>query len=115
MWLMGSAANLQFFVLHDFWVVFLFLFSWGHLMIAFSFLLSIFFKSTRTSTAAIFLMLLLITTTGSTFLSVLIEDDSSTEASFATLMWLPPMVMQRVVLWLALSGAFREQVTLENW
>merc|ERR1711998_664186 len=71
MWLTGLMANLQFFMLHDGFIIFHFLFAWGNVMIMLSFLLSIFFRNSRIATAAMFLFMLLVNTTGSSLLDTM--------------------------------------------
>lgn len=114
MWLMGMAADVQMFTLHDSILVFLFLFSWGNLMIVFSFFLSLFFKSSRTSTAFVFLLILIVNTTGLNLLSTLTSDPNSSERAFSVMMFFPPLVMLRGMLWLGLAGAFKEAITVDN-
>lgn len=115
MWGMGIAANVQTFSLHDSAVVFLVLFSWGNLLVVFAMFLSVFFKSSRTSTAGVFLLMLILNTTGASLLQTLTEDPNTTESAFTFYMLIPPLVMIRAMLWLGLAGAFNEAITLENW
>jgi len=110
MFILGNFAGMNTFKLHESSVVWLFAFSWANLLIAYSFLLSIFFSSSRTSTAAVFLMILIFNTVGVEILTVLIQDPFASESQYASFMWLPPITMMRVVIWLALSGAFKEKI-----
>mmetsp|Transcript_8009 Transcript_8009/g.14688 ORF Transcript_8009/g.14688 Transcript_8009/m.14688 type:complete len:1998 (+) Transcript_8009:47-6040(+) len=114
MWQVGAAANIQIFTLHDPSVLFRFFFTWGVLLVVYSFFLSVFFSSSKTSTAATFLFMLILNTTGTSLLQTLTEDPNSTEASFVFLMLIAPLVMIRTLLWLGLAGAFNEQLTAQN-
>jgi ABC-type multidrug transport system ATPase subunit len=112
--LMGRGANLHFVSLHEPAVYWIFIFLWGNLLIVFSFLLSIFFASSKTATASVLLIVLILNIVGSELITVLINDPNSTNASYSSLMWLPPFVMIRVVVWMALTGAFGQKLTVAN-
>ena len=114
LWVVGAASGLQMFTLHDASVLFLFFGLWGVLMVLFSFLLSVLFKSSRTSNSAIFLFILIVNTTGTNLLEAILSDSNSTELTVLPLMWLPPLVMIRALQWLSVSAALNEGLTFAN-
>jgi hypothetical protein len=102
----GYVANMNFVRLHDAGVYWVFVISWSQCLVAFSFLLSVFFNSTKTSTAVVFLLVLIFGLVGINLISSILLDPNSTDANYASLMWLPPFVMIRIVLWLAIAGGY---------
>jgi hypothetical protein len=115
MWILGNAANVRSFTIHDPFLLALFFFLWGNLLIAFSFVLSAFFNSTRTSTAVSFLMMLIFVEVGTNTYFVFIQSEFQSESQYTPLMFLPPMVMIRGVLWICLTGGVNEALTFDNW
>lgn len=110
MFVVGNVGRLRFTSLHDAGVFWLFAISWGFLLIAMSFLLSIFFSNTESSTAFVFLFILVLVLVGQELISNIISDEYSDDSSYAPLMWLPPFVLIRVTTWLATAGAFGEKI-----
>merc|ERR1712166_1630958 len=55
----GYLANVQFFVIHNQGVIWLFFLVWGHLMVAFGFFMSAFLSRMRTAMAITFLFILI--------------------------------------------------------
>jgi len=113
-YLLGVRANLHFVSLHSPAIYWIFIFLWGNLLVVFSFLLSIFFASSKTATATVLLIILISNIVGTELINTLIQDPNSTGASYAPLMWFPPFVMIRVVEWMALAGAFGQAITTSN-
>ena len=113
LWAVGVASGLQLFTLHDNLVLFLFFGLWGVLMVLFSFLLSVVFKSSRTSNSAIFLLILILNTTGANLLEAILSDPNSSEVSVLPLMWIPPLVMIRALQWLSVSAALNEPILFD--
>jgi ABC-type multidrug transport system ATPase subunit len=115
MWVLGNMANVRSFTIHDPVLLGLFFFLWGNLLIAFSFVMSVFFNSTRTSTAVSFLLMLIFVEVGTNTYFVFIQSAYQTESQYTPLMFLPPMVMIRGVLWICLTGGVNEALTFDNW
>ncbi|KAH9249876.1 hypothetical protein BASA81_012367 [Batrachochytrium salamandrivorans] len=110
-YVLGVIAKLQFVALHGAGVYWAFILSWGPLLIVFSFFMSLWFATSQSSTAGVFLFVLIVNLVGIQIISNLAQDPLSTEASYASLMWLPPFVMIRYIVWVALAGALGDQIT----
>lgn len=115
MWIFGIFANVQSFRLHDPSVLFLIFFMWGHVLIATSFLLSVFFSSPRSATVVALLILVLSPTVGGAIFYQMFNSEDTPSSAFTPFMLYPPWIMLRCVYWICLSGAFREPITRENW
>ena len=111
----GSWANVQAFVIHDTGIVFLFLFLWGHLLVISSFLMSVFFSSPRTATVVALLILILAPTVGDSIFYQLFNSDDTPQTAFIPFMFFPPWIMLRIVYWICLAGAFRQEINSDNW
>lgn len=115
MWLTGGIAGMNTFTAHSPAIVFLYFFLWGHLLIVFSFVLSIFFKNTRESTAMTVLLLYLFTAVGSNLGREITLDPNHSESDWTWFMLLlPPFIMIRGMACLAVGGGLGETVTLGN-
>ena len=111
----GSWANVQAFVIHDTGIIFLFLFLWGHLLVISSFLMTVFFSQPRTATVVALLILILAPTVGDSIFYQLFNSDDTPQTAFIPFMFFPPWIMLRIVYWICLAGAFRQQINSDNW
>ena len=103
------------FTIHSAGVVFGIFFLWGNVMVAFGFVISTFFSSVRTATAASFLILIISGEVALNLILPIIQDPDATESSYAALMLWPPFAMARGVLWIAIAGAGNNPITAANW
>ena len=69
----GYLANVQLFRIHNFGLLFMFLFFWGHLLVMFAFLLSTFFGNERTAGAVTFLLILIFWIVGLTLIKQFLQ------------------------------------------
>jgi len=113
--LFGYIANVQLFRIHNFGLLFAFLFFWGHLLVMFAFLLSTFFGNERTAGAVTFLLILIFWIVGLTLIQQFLLNPYSTFASFIPLLFFPPWVMMTWTAWFCLASAFGEAITTDNW
>ena len=112
---MAGSAGMRFFTLHSPFVTWGFLLVWGNTMTAFSMLLSLFFKSSRTSTVVILLYMLMCTEVGGPIIGQLIGNPAATENMYTPLMFFPNCVMIRMLYWIAFAAGRGEEMTWENW
>jgi len=109
------AISMQTFVGHDQGIIFLFFFFWGHSLIAYSFLLTVFFNNTKTSTAVCLLQLVIIVECGRNMMQQLAFNPYTPEESYTFWMCIPPIPMIRGMYWLGLAGLTRTRIDFENW
>ena len=112
---MGNGAGMRFFSLHSSFVVWSFLFVWGNCMTALSMLLSLFFKTSRTSTVVILLYILVIINVCGTIMGQLVNSPDASESMWTPMMIFPNNAMLRMMYWLAYSAGRGEAMTLDNW
>ena len=111
----GYFANVQFFIIHNQGVVWLFFLVWGHLMVAFGFFMSAFLSRMRTAMAMTFLFILIMWIVGGVLFQQFLTNPNTTEESYIPLMILPPWVMFRWVYFLGLASGVGEAIVAENW
>ena len=111
----GYLANVQFFVIHNQGVIWLFFLVWGHLMVAFGFFMSAFLSRMRTAMAITFLFILIMWIVGGVLFQQFLTNPNTTAESYYPLMVLPPWVMFRWVYFLGLSSAVGEPILGSNW
>lgn len=114
-YILGNLARLKFTSLHSPVIYWSFVLSWGALLVVFSFFMSIFFSNSQSSTAGVFLFVLVINLVGIQLLANIIQDPFTNESSYSALMWLPPFVMIRVIIWIGLAGALNQKINASEF
>jgi ABC-type multidrug transport system ATPase subunit len=117
LWVAGVLTKLRTFSTHDPGVLLLFFIAWGNCMIAFSFMLTTFFKSPVTATVVTLLVTILSVQAGTTVLTQLVLDSNlgDSEMPYLPYMWFPPLVLLRGILWLTYGAAFNAPIDWSNF
>merc|ERR1719424_538343 len=84
-WAFGAYAGVQVFNLHSPWVILIFFLLWGHVLVSFSMLCTVFFTSTRTAIAAALLIVLASLQVGQAILANQIGASGTLRAAYIPL------------------------------
>lgn len=114
-WVAGAMVGLNFFTLHSPSIIFAYLFIWGHVLIAFSMMLTVFFSKTRTAVAVGFILIFAFVFGGYMVFETLSNDSATPESAFYAWQWLPPMAFMRATVFIVNSSSRSFRVDLSNW
>ena len=81
-WIFGAASGINFFTIHSPLILFLYLFLWGNVLIAFSMLLTVFFSKTRSAVAVGFILIFAFVIGGYMVFETLQSDPSTPDAAY---------------------------------
>ena len=115
-WVAGAFANINFFTIHSAVVIFLYLFVWGHSLIAFSLLMTTLFAKTRTATAVGFISIFAFVFFGfMIFQTLQAQGDAISAVAYYAWQWMPPFAFMRIMVFLVDASTKNYPVTLANW
>jgi ABC-type multidrug transport system ATPase subunit len=114
-WIFGAASGINFFTIHSPFILFLYLFLWGNVLIAFSMLLTVFFSKTRSAVAVGFILIFAFVIGGYMVFETLQSDPSTPEAAYYAWQWLPPMAFMRATVYIVNASSRVFAITMQNW
>lgn len=114
-WIFGAVSRINFFTIHSPVIIFLYLFLWGNVLIAFSMLLTVFFSKTRTAVAVGFILIFGFVIGGYMVFETLQNDQSTPDAAYYAWQWLPPMAFMRATVFIVNASSRVFAISLDNW
>merc|ERR1711871_1459836 len=114
-WIFGAFAGINFFTLHSPVILFLYLFLWGNVLIAFSMMLTTFFSKTRTAVAVGFILIFAFVFGGFMIFETLQSDPNTSDAAYYAWQWLPPMAFMRATVFIVNASSRVFAIRLDNW